>query len=600
MSLVFLTLSCTKSPSRKNLNTSPAAVEVVTEHDTAADFLAAVNKVLKEKQLTPTLAEWVRATHITDDTTKISSELAGEFSALATNYALASKDYKGTNEDENRQLSLLVHSLTMPSPQDEAENKEMAQIKAELESAYGSGKFCKTPANCKDLQQLEDVMTKSRNPDELLEAWEGWRTVSIPMKAKYQKAVELGNIGAQDLGFKNLADVWKSNYDRSPEDYEKMVDRLWSEVKPFYEQLHCYARSRLNKKYGDKVAPKEGAIPAHLMGNMWSQTWENIEDLMEVDKNSSLNITKLIKDAKYDSKKMVKTAENFFVSLGMPELPKSFYERSLFEKPRDREVVCHASAWPIDMADDVRIKMCIKIDEDDFRTIHHELGHIYYYLAYKNLPYIYQNSANDGFHEALGDTIELSVTQKYLNQINLSKNVNSKQNTESYLLQMALKKIAFLPFGLLVDKWRWKVFEGSVKPEDYNKAWWDLVKNYQGLVPPRERPAEAFDPGAKYHVPAFTPYSRYFLSFILQFELHRSLCKAAGHEGPLHTCSIYNNKAAGQKLWSMMQLGSSKPWPQALELVTGKTDMDATAIREYFQPLEKWLIEKNKGQKCGW
>lgn len=594
---IFL-FACT--PSGPKRSSSKPVVENLTEFDTAKDFLEDVNKVLKEKQLTPALAEWVRATHITDDTTKISSDLTAEFTALATQYALSSKDYKGSNEDENRQLSLLLRSLSMPSPQDEQKNKEMAQLKAEIEGAYGSGKYCKTPNDCKDLQKLEDILAKSRNPQEVLEAWEGWRTVSIPMKAKYQKIVELGNEGAKDLGFKNLADVWKSNYDRSPEDFEKMVDSLWNDVKPFYEQLHCYVRSRLNKKYGDKVVPKEGAIPAHLLGNMWSQTWENITDLVELDMGSAIDITKLLKENKYDSKKMVKTADNFFVSLGMPELPKSFWEKSLFEKPKDREVVCHASAWPIDSEDDVRIKMCIKTDEEDFRTIHHELGHIYYYLAYKHLPFIYQGSANDGFHEALGDTIELSVTQKYLNQIGLLKSTPKSQNVESYLLKMALSKIAFLPFGLLVDKWRWKVFEGTVTPEEYNKYWWELVKTYQGLVPPNDRPADAFDPGAKYHVPSFTPYSRYFLSFILQFELHRSLCKIAGHQGPLHTCSIYNNKEAGKRLWAMMQLGTSKTWPEALELVTGKKDMDATAIREFFQPLEKWLIEKNKGQKCGW
>lgn len=297
---------------------------------------------------------------------------------------------------------------------------------------------------------------------------------------------------------------------------------------------------------------------------------------------------------------MVKTAENFFVSLGMPKLPETFYERSLFDKPRDREVVCHASAWHVDMEEDVRIKMCIKIDEDSFRTIHHELGHIYYYLAYKSLPPLYQASANDGFHEALGDTIELSITGKYLNDINLLQSGSVQQDEINTLLRMALGKVAFLPFGLMIDKWRWQVFDGRVQPAQYNQAWWDLRTQYQGVKAPNERPADAFDPGAKYHIPAYTPYSRYFLAHILQFQFHRALCKTAGHTGPLHECSIFNNKPAGEKLFAMMKMGASKPWPQALAAVTGSEQMDASALREYFAPLEKWLVEKNQGQKCGW
>jgi peptidyl-dipeptidase A len=383
--------------------------------------------------------------------------------------------------------------------------------------------------------------------------------------------------------------------------FEKDLDRLWTEVRPFYEQLHCYVRGQLNKKYGDSVVPKTGPIPAHVMGNMWGQSWENISDIVGVDPSKSLDITSLLKRAKYDSKKMTKTAENFFVSLGMPELPKSFYEKSLFTQPRDRDVVCHASAWHVDLKDDVRIKMCIKIDEDNFRTIHHELGHIYYYLAYKDKPILFQGSANDGFHEALGDTVQLSITRKYLQDIKLlSSSAKPKDADIHYLMQMALQKIAFLPFGLMIDKWRWQVFDGRIQPKDYNTSWWTMVKEYQGLVPPSERPLDAFDAGSKYHVPSFVPYSRYFLAHILQFQFHRALCETAGYKGPLHECSIYNNKAAGDRLWKMMQMGASKPWPDALEAATGRRDMDATAIREYFAPLEVWLKEKNKGQTCGW
>ncbi|MBY0384188.1 M2 family metallopeptidase, partial [bacterium] len=385
------------------------------------EFLKQANQTLLNEQISSQRAEWVQNNFITDDTTLLASEANARYTQVGTELALQSKKYKGTTKDEKRQLDLLLAFLNMPAPKEASKNQEMTRLKSELESAYGSGKYCNKKGVCKNLQDLEEIIAKSRKPAELLEAWEGWRTVSVPMKAKYQKIVELSNQGSRELGFKNLAGFWKSKYDMSDVAFEKDLDRLWSEVKPFYEQLHCYVRGQLNKKYGNAVVPNEGAIPAHLLGNMWAQSWGNIRDVVGVDSSKAVDITQLLANAKYDSKKMVTTAENFFVSLGMPVLPKSFYERSLFDKPRDREVVCHASAWDIDLKDDVRIKMCILPDDDSFRTIHHELGHIYYYLAYKNQPILYNGSANDGFHEALGDTIQLSITSKYSHEIGLLK-----------------------------------------------------------------------------------------------------------------------------------------------------------------------------------
>lgn len=586
---VLAFVACTKNDKKDSAPTN------------TADFLKKANDTLAAEQVSAGRAEWIQSNFITEDSTLLASEMNSRYSQLATDFALQSKSYKGATADEQRQLTLLLGFLTLPTPKDSAKSQEMTRLKSELESAYGSGKFCDKKGKCKNLLELEDVIGKSRNPGELLEAWEGWRTVSPPMKAKYERIVALANEGAKELGFKNLAEFWKSKYDMSDADFEKSLDKLWQDVQPFYEQLHCYVRGQLNKKYGDKVVGKEGPIPAHLLGNMWAQSWGNLRDIVNTGSKSSVDINKLLVQAKYDSTKMVKTAENFFVSLGMPQLPETFYQRSLFEKPRDREVVCHASAWHIDLKDDVRIKMCILTDEDNFRTIHHELGHIYYYLAYKDQPVLYNGSANDGFHEALGDTMQLSITNKYLKEIGLLKTAPAGGGDNiDYLLQMALEKVAFLPFGLMIDKWRWQVFNGTVTPETYNQAWWDLAKKYQGVVPPADRPADAFDPGAKYHVPSFVPYSRYFLAHVLQFQFHRALCKTAGFEGPLNECSIYGSKEAGDKLWTMMKMGLSKPWPDALEAVTGQREMDATALREYFGPLESWLKEKNKGQKCGW
>jgi peptidyl-dipeptidase A len=423
------------------------------------------------------------------------------------------------------------------------------------------------------------------------------------MKDDYQTFVQLGNEGAKELGFRDVGDVWKSRYDMPTDALEADIERLWSEVKPLYEQLHCYARGKLAAKWKGKMK-NAGKMPAHVFGNMWSQTWGGIYEQVEpFPGQPSIDVTKALARKKITPKKMVEISENFFVSLGMPKLPETFWKRSMIVKPRDREVVCHASAWDLTFAGDVRIKMCTQVNEEDLVTLHHELGHVYYYLAYNQLPILFQDGANDGFHEAIGDTIALSITPGYLVDIGVLDKAAAKSNPKAdmnLLMRRALDKVAFLPFGLLIDKWRWDVFAGKTPPDKYNQAWWDLVGTYQGIEAPAPRGEEHFDPGAKYHVPANTPYLRYFLAAIYQFQFHRALCKAAGHQGPLHTCSIYGNKAAGEKMWAMLQMGASKPWPEAMKAITGESKADATALLEYFKPLQDWLIEQNKGQQCGW
>ncbi len=270
-------------------------------------------------------------------------------------------------------------------------------------------------------------------------------------------------------------------------------------------------------------------------------------------------------------------------------------------KPRDREVVCHASAWDVTYDNDVRIKMCIQVDEDNLITVHHELGHIYYYQYYHMLPALFQQGANDGFHEAIGDAVALSVNPTYLNKIGILKAVpNNEKALINLQLKDALDKVAFLPFGYLMDKWRWDVFSGKTTPDQYNATWWKLRTQYQGIAPASARPADAFDPGAKYHIPANTPYARYFLARILQFQLHKAMCDAAGHKGPLHTCSVAGNADAGKRLSEMLALGASEPWPVAMKKLTGQETMDAKALLDYFGPLQTWLKEQNKGKNCGW
>ena len=589
------------APSPAPAQPTPAAPVGPTVAE-ATQFIAKYESDMLAAYVHRDRTQWVRMTHITHDTDLLGAaaeervmEMNGERSAQATRF-----DKLDLPPDVRRKFYLLKATQVLPAPKDATKRSALATAQTEMESAYGKGKYCgKDGKTCRDLGKLSDVLAKSRNYDELLDAWSGWRTVSAPMRKTFEGYVELGNEGARELGFANLGDLWKGRYDMPAAEFEAEVDRLWSQVKPLYEQLHCYARAKLADKYGKDKVPEAGPLPAHLLGNMWGQEWTHIIDVLAPEKGETVDLTKALEKRKTDAIGMVKYGEAFFTSLGLVALPKTFWERSLFNKPADREVVCHASAWDVDQVEDLRIKMCIKINDEDFTTIHHELGHNYYQYYYRKQPMLFRESANDGFHEGLGDTIALSVTPAYLKKLGLIDKA-PQEGAIGELMQRALQKIAFLPFGLVVDKWRWDVFAGKTTPANYNAAWWALVKQYQGMAPATPRGEDHFDPGAKYHVPANVPYTRYFLAAILQYQFHRALCKIAGHTGPLHACSIYGNKAAGDRLVKMMEMGQSRPWPEALAALSGERKMDASAIIDYYKPLSDWLQKANTGRKCGW
>ncbi len=479
--------------------------------------------------------------------------------------------------------------------------RELTEIGTSLEADYGKGKYCPKPDDCLDITAIERIMSTSRDPNQLLDVWKGWHAIGPPMRQRYVRFVELSNQGAREMGFKDTGALWRSGYDMPPDDFSADLERLWQQVRPLYLSLHTFVRARLVQKYGASVVPPDGPIPAHLLGNPWAQQWGDVYPILGLpENNQSFDLTELLKAKKLDAKGMVRYGEGFFTSMGFAPLPQTFWERSLFTKPADRDVVCHASAWDLDNQDDLRIKMCIQVRDVDFVTVHHELGHNFYQRAYKAQPFLFQNGANDGFHEAIGDTIALAITPEYLNKVGLLDKVPSTDNDIPQLLEQALDRVAFLPFGLLIDQWRWKVFSGEIKPADYNKSWWELRRKYQGVAPPVERSEADFDPGAKYHVAANVPYTRYFLAHILEFQFYRSLCKAAGQTGPLNRCTFFGSKEAGAKFNKMLEMGQSKPWPDALEAATGERQVDASAILEYFAPLQKWLDEQNKGQRVGW
>jgi len=556
-------------------------------------------------------ATWVEENFITDDTEVLAAEAQEQLIAVTTELVQQAKRFDGLDMPPElaRKFKLLRLSLTLPAPSDPAERAVLTRIATWLNASYGKGRYCpKQPIpgeteKCLDITAIERIMATNRDPKVLQDLWVGWRTISPPMRPKYTRFVELANKGARELGFADMGAMWRSNYDMPPEQFAAEVERLWNQVRPLYLALHAYVRTRLSQRYGPSVLPPDGMIPAHLLGNPWAQEWGNIYPLVAPpNSHPTYDLTELLQARHVNALGMVHYGENFFKSLGFAPLPQTFWQRSLFTKPRDRDVVCHASAWDIDNKDDVRLKVCFQPLADDFITAHHELGHNFYQRAYKNQPPLFQNGANDGFHEAIGDTIALSITPEYLHEIGLLAQVPpaTEQNDIAYLLRQALDKVAFLPFGLLIDEWRWKLFSGEITPADYNKSWWELRNKYQGVSAPAPRSEADFDPGAKYHVDSNTPYVRYFLARILQFQFYRGMCKTAGYTRPLHRCTFYNNKSAGEKLNNMLAMGQSQPWPVALQAVTGEKDIDAGALLESFAPLQKWLEEQNKGHKIGW
>jgi peptidyl-dipeptidase A len=616
-------------------SSAPANVASTAPKESADAFVARVNAYLKAEMPEITSSQWLASTYINEDSQRVSAASNERYLAQKNAFIEQAKTYDLSKESPAtaRALKLLLSDTPMPAPRDPAKLKEITEIATRMEATYGAGKWCPSEGDCMDIGGISRILadTDGSTYEQQLDAWNGWHQISVPMRKDYQRFAELANEGAREMGFADTGEVWRSGYDMSPAELTAETDRLWGQVEPLYKQLQCYTRNKLVGKYGER-GQVNGMIPAHLTGNLWQQDWANLWPILEPYKGvGSLDVSAALKKRRdaaagelvakagglgkltaeqqvelsrkadfQSATEMTRLAEGFYTGLGMPALPASFYTDSQLVQPRDRDVVCHASAWPMNTEGEVRIKMCIQPTEEELTTIYHELGHIYYYLAYKHQPPMFQNGAHDGFHEAIGDTIVLSMTPEYLASIGLvEKPTVSDQAVINSQMRMALQKVAFLPFGLMIDRWRWGVFDGSIKPENYNAAWWELKAKYQGVAPASPRGEDLFDPGAKYHVPGNTPYTRYFLSHILQFQFYKALCDAAGHTGPLYQCNFADNPEAGKRYWAMMSKGASQPWQQTLKELTGGEQADASAVLEYFAPLDTWLKQQNEGQDCG-
>ena len=596
ISIVFIVASCDTSS------------ELNSQNQKLEDFLSKVEEENKKDGPIISSASWISSNFITFDSQKVIADYGTRYTLNSLEKARKASSFDNikTSPENNRMLKILKSSFVMPPPLDESLARELSEITTSLEAMYGSGEYCYEDGHCFDLEAFEAIIDNSRNPKQLLSAWRGWHEIGKPMKPMYLRMVEIGNKGSEDLGYDGLSDLWFSKYDMPADEFLNETDRIWDEVKPLYDALHCHVRAKLNDHYGDEVIPKSGPLPVHMLGNMWGQSWSNIYDLVYTEEanSNSIDVTKIIEDKNLSEIEMVEYAEDFFLSIGFEPLPETFWERSLFVKPSDRSVVCHASAWNLDSVEnDLRIKMCIEKNEEDFITIHHELGHIFYYQAYNHLPTLFQGGANDGFHEAFGDLLTLSITPDYLNQIGFITKDEAKLAKEDpigLLMKQALEGVVVVPWALMLDKWRSAVFNGEIEANNLNSSWWQLREQYQGISTYENRNEEYFDPGAKYHIPGNTPYTRYYLARIMQYQFHEALCNSIGFEGYLHDCSIYGSMEAGEKIISTMAMGESLPWQEAFENLTGSRKLSGKSILNYYAPLKDWLDEQNKDRLCGW
>ncbi len=621
---IVLAAACFVAPC---LSQSGSAQKPATAAEAQA-FVDRANVELLKMQTDSSHAEWTAETDITEDTEATSAHINEQTTGRTLELSAESHRFDGVQvpADVRRQLMLLQVN-TPAAPKDPKLLAEQSQLAAELTGMYGKGKYCMGGGKCMGIDEISGIMAKSRDPEELTRLWTGWHAIGAPMRGKYARFIELQNVGAKELGYHDTGELWRAGYDMKPAEFSAEVERAWTQLEPLYRELHTYVRARLIAKYGKAADRPDGLIPAQLLGNMWAQEWGNIYDIVAptdpklaqfkpLDLEAALRRqiaekdpaaapafvtgTDLTSDAGYNAKlaagrDMVHYGENFFTSLGFAPLPKTFWERAQFVHPRDRDVVCHASAWDVDSVEDLRVKMCIEANADYFTTVHHELGHNFYQRAYNKQPFLFRNGANDGFHEAIGDSVALSITPAYLKGLGLATSEPPAEADIPLQLRTALDKIAFLPFALALDKWRWEVFSGEIKPADYNRTWWALRAKYQGVAPPVDRSEADFDAGAKNHVPTNVPYARYFLARVYQFQFYKAMCDASGYKGPLNRCSFYGSKAAGERLNRMLAAGASRPWQETLKEMTGEDHLDAQPMLDYFAPLYTWLKAQNAG-----
>jgi len=583
----------------------------------AADFIAKAELELQVITISSTFDEWDYATNINEETKKKKTKSSEEYSKLSKKLGKEAQSFdlnQIQDYDVKRKLNMLKNIGTAALPEDKL--SEFLDLTTSMAEMYSTAKVPSRDNRRHQLSlepEVSEVMARSRDPEELRYYWEQWRRATGErMGDQYRQYIDLYNEAATLNGFSDASQMKVDPYESAT--FQQEMEATWQGLKPLYEQLHAYVRHKLHRYYGDRVMEATGAMPAHILGNMWAQQWNNIADLVKpYPDKPSIDVTEAMVKQGWTPKVMFEKADDFFQSLGLRRVPAEFWSGSMIERPEDgREVICHASAWDFYNAKDFRIKQCTRVTQEDFITVNHEMGHIQYQMQYSNLSHLYRDGANPGFHEGVADILSLAVdTGTYYQKLGLLSpdlDISDEETNINILFDMALKRVAFLPFAYLVDKYRWDLYSGRVAREDMNCHWWKLRSEIQGLRPPSQRSSAQFDAGSKFHVAADIGYVRYFTAFIYEFQFYRELCLASGKyvpgdpSKPLHQCNFYGSKAAGAKLREMLRMGASRPWKEVMEVMTGEPRMDTAAIREYFRPLEAWLEAENTrhGVRVGW
>jgi len=588
----------------------------------ATEWIQEVDKELRTRSEKNSYKNWDYITNITDYNERQSEISQNELDSWMVEQVKKARDYLRVNELSSESggarlcndttvylLNRLVHDSYVPYADSPVTRDLLNHLYNEMESIFAKASLTKHDQTYRLEPELTQLMAESRDYDELLWAWSGWHNVTgRPIKSLYVQLVDAMNEAARDNGQNDVSESWQlADYDMLT--LEPMLDELYNQMKPFYELLHSYVRRKLSHAYPQANIESRGPIPAHLLGNMWAQNWVNIFPLIVPYPDvPQYDVTSALKRNGYTPLKMFQTAETFFISLGLEPMTQEFWNYSILVRPTDgRDIQCHGTAEDFHNLKDFRIKMCSEVNVEDFETAHHEMGHIEYFQLYSHQPYLFRTGTNAAFHEAIGDTITLSVTTPthlqalgLLDESEALSEIDTYKQEINFLLRMSLEKIAFLPFAYVMDKWRFAVFRGNITPDQYNTQWWNMREQYQGIKAPVPRSEEDFDPAAKFHIPSNVPYSRYFLSYIGQFQFHEALCKLSSNEAPLHRCDNYKSKTAGNKLRSVLSLGASKPWPEVMKRLTGQQQFKVDSIMQYFKPLIKWLKKIDKKSHIGW
>ena len=520
---------------------------------TAADaeaFLAEAEVRLLELWSAHRRAAWVDQRFATGDTANISAAARRERLDGTARLAHDAARFDGVELGGalRRKLRLLRTTPAPVGPAAPELRQELWDVLAGLERAYDRAAACTVQrAACLDPPALERLFAESRETDERLDAWLGWRRSAAPGRPAYRRFVELANAGARELGFADAGARRRAAYDLPPEALGAELDRAWNDLRPLYESLHCLVRERLGETYGTAVAPPDAAIPAHLLASPWGGRWDELHDLVRTrDRDLWDDLTRSLERRRVDAAAMAGLGERFFRSLGLGALPATFRERSLLVPPAEPERACRPGAWHIDAGADVRLRMCVEGTGADFVTVHEMLGRAHYQWAYRFQDPLFRGGAAAGaFEVAVGGAMGLSMTPGYFVRAGLIERAPAADDID-VLLRRALDALAYVPFGLAVDRWRRGVFSGAVGVEAYNRTWWDLRRAYQGVGPAAPRSEAAFDPGAEAPVALNRRVLPGVIGRILQFQVHRALCEAAGDTRPLHRCTVFESPEAGR------------------------------------------------------